>query len=236
MFPWLAFGHLTPFLELSKQITQKGHKISFISTSKNIDRLPKLPPHLASSITFVKLPLPYVDNLPKNAEATSDLTPHDVCYLKKSYDCLREPLSEFLESSLPDFILFDFVSYWVPDIARKLQILSVYFSIFLASTLCYLSSGNSRDHHKHVEDYIVAPNWVPFPSKVAHRLFEVLRVFNGTKITVDEFTIPEYNKRFQDSMNNCDLIAVRTCQVFEPEWLKLAEHLPNFPLTKICNF
>jgi hypothetical protein len=30
MFPWLAFGHIIPFLELGKHIARKGHRISFI--------------------------------------------------------------------------------------------------------------------------------------------------------------------------------------------------------------
>lgn len=34
VFPWVAFGHMIPFLELSKLIVGKGHKISSISTPK----------------------------------------------------------------------------------------------------------------------------------------------------------------------------------------------------------
>ena len=56
MFPWLAFGHMIPYLELAKLMAQKGHHISFLSTPQNIDRLPKLPPNLASLIDLVKLP------------------------------------------------------------------------------------------------------------------------------------------------------------------------------------
>ncbi|CAN1180156.1 UDP-glycosyltransferase 91A1 [Linum perenne] len=47
VFPWLAFGHMIPFLELSKRIAQKGHTISFISTPRNINSLPQIPPHLS---------------------------------------------------------------------------------------------------------------------------------------------------------------------------------------------
>ncbi|CAN1807862.1 UDP-glycosyltransferase 91A1 [Linum perenne] len=72
MFPWLAFRHTLPFLELAKVIARRGHNISFISTPRNIDRLPNLPPILSSLITFVKLPLSQVENLPLNAEVTSD--------------------------------------------------------------------------------------------------------------------------------------------------------------------
>ncbi|KAK7852721.1 putative udp-rhamnose:rhamnosyltransferase 1 [Quercus suber] len=63
---------MIPYLELAKLITRKGHHISFISTPRNIDRLPKHPPNLAPLIDLVKLSLPHVD-LPNNAEATNNV-------------------------------------------------------------------------------------------------------------------------------------------------------------------
>ncbi|KAM7523828.1 hypothetical protein LguiA_013730 [Lonicera macranthoides] len=62
-----------PCTELSKLIAQKGHKISFISTPNNINRLPKIPLNLKPNIDFIKIPLPKVENLQKNAKSTSDL-------------------------------------------------------------------------------------------------------------------------------------------------------------------
>jgi len=76
VFPWLAFGHISPFFELSKLIAQKGHKISFISTPRNIKRLPKLPPNLQPLVNLVELSLPHIDQLPENAEATMDIPTH----------------------------------------------------------------------------------------------------------------------------------------------------------------
>jgi UDP:flavonoid glycosyltransferase YjiC (YdhE family) len=84
MFPSLAFGHMIPFLELAKLIASKGHRISFVSTPRKIDRLPKLPPSLASFINFIKFPLPHVDNLPENPEATIDVPLNVVPFLKKA--------------------------------------------------------------------------------------------------------------------------------------------------------
>ncbi|KAF2285303.1 hypothetical protein GH714_042345 [Hevea brasiliensis] len=86
MFPWLAFGHMIPYLELAKLIAIKGHQVSFTSTPRNIDSPPKLHPNLVPLITFVKLPLPWVDGLPAKAEATSDVPYDTVQYLKKAYD------------------------------------------------------------------------------------------------------------------------------------------------------
>ncbi|KAL2527977.1 UDP-glycosyltransferase 91A1 [Forsythia ovata] len=97
MFPWLAFGHLLSYFELSKFIAEKGHKISFVSTPRNIDRLPKIPPHLVSSITLVKLSFPKVEQLPESAEATMDIKNEDMPYLKKAFDGLQNELTRFLE-------------------------------------------------------------------------------------------------------------------------------------------
>ncbi|KAL6959510.1 hypothetical protein U1Q18_039663 [Sarracenia purpurea var. burkii] len=112
MFPWLAFGHMITFLQLSKLIAKKGHRITFISTPRNIDRLLKLSPHLSALVTFVKLPLPTIDNLPENAEATIDLPYNKVKYLKKAYDQLQQPIAQLLEDATPDWVVFDIINYW----------------------------------------------------------------------------------------------------------------------------
>ncbi|KAK4849657.1 hypothetical protein QYF36_027065 [Acer negundo] len=75
MLPWSAFGHLMPFFQLSIALAKSGFKVSFVSTPKNIQRLPKPPPDLSTLINFVELQLPTLDNqlLPDGAEATVDI-------------------------------------------------------------------------------------------------------------------------------------------------------------------
>ncbi|KAJ0092430.1 hypothetical protein Patl1_27080 [Pistacia atlantica] len=163
MFPWLAFGHMIPWLQLAKLIAQKGHEIIFISTPRNIDRLPKLSPNLASFIHFVKLPLPQVENLPEYAEATMDLHHDDVWYLKQAYDRLQEPMKHLLQSLSPDWIFYDFTAYWLPTIARQLGIPHGFFSIFNAAVLGYFGPPsaliNRADHDLNTpEDYTRQPN------------------------------------------------------------------------------
>nr|GMD36008.1 UDP-glycosyltransferase 91A1-like [Ipomoea batatas] len=138
----LAFSHMIPFLELTKFIAQKGHKVSFVSTPRNIDRLPKLPPTQASLINFVKLPLPPMPNLPENAEATIDLPYDDVKYLKKAHNGLREAMAMFLQESRSDRVLFDFDAYWVPEVASEFGV-STAFSVS-ASLLSWASLGLDR--------------------------------------------------------------------------------------------
>lgn len=94
VFPWLALGHIIPYLQLSKLIARKGHTVSFISTARNISRLPNISSDL--SVNFVSLPLSHtVDHLPENAEATTDVPETHIAYLKKAFDGLSEAFSEF---------------------------------------------------------------------------------------------------------------------------------------------
>ncbi|KAK7260582.1 hypothetical protein RIF29_26744 [Crotalaria pallida] len=185
MFPWLAFGHMIPYLELAKLIAQKGHHISFVSTPRNIQRLPKLPPNIASLIKYVSLPLPKVPNLPENAEATIDIPYEVVQRLKEAYDALQEPFTHFLQSSNADCVFHDFVPFWASPIASKLGIRSVFFSIFTTPTLGFLGSPKllmgGDPMRKELENFTVPPPWLLFPSTVAFRYFEIMRISDSVR-------------------------------------------------------
>ncbi|EEE66753.1 hypothetical protein OsJ_23461 [Oryza sativa Japonica Group] len=63
VFPWLAFGHMIPFLELSKRLARRGHAITFVSTPRNAGRLGAIPPAMSAHLRVVSLDLPAVDGL-----------------------------------------------------------------------------------------------------------------------------------------------------------------------------
>ncbi|EXB59429.1 UDP-glycosyltransferase 91C1 [Morus notabilis] len=171
IFPWLAYGHVKPFFELSKFLAQKGHKISFISTPKNLQRLPKHP-----LIDFVSFPLPHVDGLPQGTESTTELPIHKVPFLKKAYDKLVPSLTQFLKEPTDiKWIVHDFLCHWVPRAATQLGINSVYFAISAATSLAFFGPpsellGGSRQRP---ENFTVVPEWVGFESDVAYKLFEI---------------------------------------------------------------
>ncbi|KAF2285274.1 hypothetical protein GH714_042316 [Hevea brasiliensis] len=230
MFPWLAFGHMIPYLELAKLIAQKDHKVSFISTPRNIDHLPRLHPNLVPLITFVRLPLPWVDGLPENAEATSDVPYDTVQYLKKAYDGLKELITRFLETSDPDWLLYDFVPCWLPEIATRLGISNAFFSIFLGSTLSFAKPHSAIDDRKKPEDFTVPPKWVSFPTKVTFRLYEILRVFDF--VTGNTSDVSDMD-RLQEVIRSCEMVVVRSCMEFEPEWLQLLEDIHGKPFIPV---
>ncbi|KAG5534321.1 hypothetical protein RHGRI_022449 [Rhododendron griersonianum] len=235
MFPWLAFGHMIPFLELSKLIAQKGHKISFLSTPKNIDRLPKTPHTLSPLINFVKLPLPRIENLPENAEATVDLPYEQVKYLKIAYDRLQTPITQFLKSSNPDWVFLDFAPYWLPQIASHLNISTAYFNILNAAFLGFLGPvpvlKGEEDYRTKPEDFVISPKWVPFESTVAFRLFEILRIFRDG-VSGDDENVPD-TYRIGATIEGCDVVAVKSCSEFEPEWFELLVELHRKPVLAV---
>jgi hypothetical protein len=120
VFPWLAFGHMLPFLELSKRLAARGHAVAFVSTPRNLARLPPVPPHLSPRLQFVPLPLPRVDGLPEGAECTADVPPGKDDLLKKAFDGLAVPFAAFLAAGRrPDWIIHDFCHHWLPPIADE---------------------------------------------------------------------------------------------------------------------
>lgn len=96
MIPWLAMGHLIP-LELSKCLAKKGITVFYITTPKNIARLPRIPANLSSSINLISIHLPHLDGVPDDAESSMDVVSTMQPLLKSKFDLLEDPISVLLE-------------------------------------------------------------------------------------------------------------------------------------------
>ncbi|CAH9106222.1 unnamed protein product [Cuscuta europaea] len=220
VFPWLAFGHMTPFLELSKSIAAKGHKISFISTPRNIDRLPLPPPDLASSITMVKIPLPRVDGLSSaNAEATMDIQQEEMPYLKEAMDGMEIEVTRFLERTSPDWIIFDVAQYWLPPVAARLGIsrcffitTSPWFTAFFSDEFMMSMSSPPK-----IEDFLARPKSITFETKARFRRYEAKWILSSppnvsAKTDMDRLIAVK---------TGSDLLISRHNNNFEPKWLNV---------------
>jgi hypothetical protein len=142
VFPWLAFGHMIPFLELSKRLARRGHAVTFVSTPRNAARLGAVPPELSARLRVVALGLPDVEGLPDGAESTADVPPEKVGLLKKAFDGLTAPFADLVAalacanaaggsgdavsgvgfSRKPDFIVLDFAQNWIWPIAEEHEV------------------------------------------------------------------------------------------------------------------
>lgn len=130
LFPWLAFGHMVPFLELAERLAARGHRVSFVSTPRNISRLPPV-----VDVHLVALPLPHVDGLPEGAEATTDLPPGKAQLLQEAADGLAGPFGAFLDDGKkPDWLIVDTFHYLAAAAAARRGVPSVMFPIFSSAS------------------------------------------------------------------------------------------------------
>ncbi|OVA09365.1 UDP-glucuronosyl/UDP-glucosyltransferase [Macleaya cordata] len=154
MFPWLAMGHLTPYLHLSNKLSERGHKISFFAPTKTISKLEylNLHPHL---ISFVPLVVPYVDGLPLGVETMSDIPPSTAHFFPVAFHRLQNQVEYLLHHLKPDFVFYDFAG-WIPALTRPLGIKSIHHFIvsaaswdnwlggFKAGSVLYCAFGSER--------------------------------------------------------------------------------------------
>ena len=189
MLPWSAFGHLIPFFQLSIALARSGINVSFVSTPRNIQRLPKLPPSLATFIKFVEFPLPTLDNndiLPEGAEASVDVPVDKLEYLKLAYDRLQYPINQFVAEQLPDWIIADYSAHWAVEIAQNYNVGFIYFAVFSAATVVFFGKppnyffvGDQKKAWPSPESLTSPPEWLSFPSSVAFRGYEAVWAHAG---------------------------------------------------------
>ncbi|KAJ0969623.1 hypothetical protein J5N97_022500 [Dioscorea zingiberensis] len=232
MLPWLAMGHLLPFFELSKRLALHGHHISFISTPRNLQRLPTLPPHLSPLISFIPLPLPFIEHLPPTAEATVDLPSDDLRpLLRKAFDSFHLSLPSLLRPTPPHWLLFDYAAHWAPSLAADLGIPSAFIGLHNSAALSFFgppSALHGDASRSSPDDFTIVPNWIPFPSTISYRPFEARELFNPGVLPDDSGVSESY--RYFRSISDCRFVAVRSCNEFESEWLDLLPNLYNKPV------
>ncbi|XP_030967584.1 putative UDP-rhamnose:rhamnosyltransferase 1 [Quercus lobata] len=241
MLPGSTFGHLIPFFQLSVALAKAGIHVSFVSTPRNIQRLPKLPPNLATLINMVEFPLPSLGNdlLPEGAEATIDVPVEKADYIKAAYDRLQYPISQFIAEQLPDWIIIDFSGHWAVEIAQNYNIGLVYFSVFSAATAIFF--GHPPDyyfvgeHQKKAwpspESMTKPPKWVSFPSSVAYRGYEAIGLHAG--VYAENASGISDAARFTAVLRACKALAIRSCREFEGEYLSLHEKLMGKPVIPV---
>ncbi|KAG5538327.1 hypothetical protein RHGRI_019051 [Rhododendron griersonianum] len=165
LLPAPAFGHLIPFHQLAVALANAGVYVSYISTPKNIQRLPKHSKNV--SINFVSLPLPVLDSNPltQGAEATVDVPADQIQYITKAFDLLRKPLEKFVLEHSPDWLVVDFVSPWATDVGKDCDVPVLGFFPFSAATMLffgppeYLTGDGQKRDRSSLESLTSPPKW-----------------------------------------------------------------------------
>ncbi|CAN4089687.1 unnamed protein product [Withania somnifera] len=157
LFPFMAQGHIIPFLALASKITQKGYQITFINTPLNIKKL-KTSTENNSSIHFLEIPFDSTQyGLPQDAEVT-DFLPYNFALKLLEVSPSLEPHFKKILSQLVDLkigffkkpplcVISDFFFGWSAKVTHEFGILHTIFCGAAGFGLaCYYSMWLNLPH------------------------------------------------------------------------------------------
>ncbi|XP_042516009.1 cyanidin 3-O-galactoside 2''-O-xylosyltransferase FGGT1-like [Macadamia integrifolia] len=223
MYPWFAFGHLGPFIQLSNKLAERGHKISFFLPTTALPKLQSFNLH-PNLIQFFPLKVPHVEGLPPGAETTADVPFNLQPLIMTAMDLTEPELKSTLHDLKPDMIFFDF-TYWVPSMASQLDIKSVLYCCTSAATIAYLlapaSSKQDDGGELSSEDLMHPPPDFPPSSSMKLHLHEA-RVLSF--ITYREYGCGvSFSERITLGLRGCDAISFRTSRETEGMYCEYIE-------------
>ncbi|KZV54936.1 flavanone 7-O-glucoside 2''-O-beta-L-rhamnosyltransferase-like [Dorcoceras hygrometricum] len=128
MFPWLAYGHISPFLQLARTLARRNFMFYIASSEINLASMRgKISEKESDSIKLVDLHIPASPELPSHYHTTNGLPPHLMPALKEAMDLCRPRISALLKTLMPDLVLYDFLHPSVPEEAAAHDIPAVLF-------------------------------------------------------------------------------------------------------------
>ncbi|KAK9282956.1 hypothetical protein L1049_011181 [Liquidambar formosana] len=174
MFPWLAHGHISPFLELAKKLSNRNFHIYLCSTPINLTSIkPKISQKYSLSIQLVELHLPSLPDLPPHYHTTKGLPPHLMSTLKMAFHMSVPNFSNTLKTLNPNLLIYDILQPWAPVVASSYNIPAIQF---LSTGAAFTSFADHLFKNTSVE--------FPFPSIYLH-----------------EYEKEKFNRLFESSSN-----------------------------------
>ncbi|KAF8008996.1 hypothetical protein BT93_J0092 [Corymbia citriodora subsp. variegata] len=139
MLPWLAHGHISPYLELAKKLSTRNFYIYVCSTPVNLSSIkPKISEKYSSSIELVELHLPSLPDLPPHYHTTKGLPPYLMNTLKVAFDMASPGFSDIVKSLGPDLLIHEFLQPWAAEVAKSHGLPSVVLFNVGAGTLSFM--------------------------------------------------------------------------------------------------
>ncbi|XP_059307680.1 UDP-glucosyltransferase 29-like [Lycium ferocissimum] len=203
MLPWLAHGHISPFLELAKKLTNRNFHIYMCSTPINLMSIKKsVTNKYSQSIELVELHLPSLPNLPPHYHTTNGLPPHLMNTLKTAFEMAAPNFSKLLQTLKPDLVIYDFNQPWAAESASSMNIPAVQFLTFSAAVVALaLHMFDKRGEN------------FPFP-EIYLREYEMLQMKKTMEESQDE------KSPFDEALGQSrDIILVKTCRDFEGKYM-----------------
>ena len=235
MYPWFAFGHITPFLHLSNKLAQKGHKISFFiptKTQPKIEHFNCFP----DRITFVPITVPHVDGLPPGAETTHDVHRSLFRLIMTAMDRTEPNIELLLHHLKPNFVFFDIFQYWMPKLACRLGIKSLVYSTTSPTTQALVvSPAREKQLNSIVElgrqisaaDITQPPSGFPDSSIKLH-LHEARSMLKSWNLKSGRGIL--LRDRLVTGFSECDALGFKACREMEGPFIDYLEMQYRKPL------
>ncbi|KAM3360211.1 beta-D-glucosyl crocetin beta-1,6-glucosyltransferase [Capsicum galapagoense] len=139
MFPWLAYGHISPFLELAKKLADRGFTIRVCSTvisHETINR--EIPEKYRGSIKIVELRLAKFPELPPHCCTTNDVPPDIDSIVLKTLKLSKPNFTKILKNLKPDLLIYDLLLEWAEGLANEQKIPAIKLITMGAAVFSYL--------------------------------------------------------------------------------------------------
>ncbi|TMW86270.1 hypothetical protein EJD97_021647 [Solanum chilense] len=139
MFPWLAYGHISPFLNVAKKLADRGFLIYLCSTPINLkSTIEKIPEKYADLIHLIELHLPELPELPPHYHTTNGLPLHLNHTLHKALEMSKPNFAKILQNLKPDLVIYDMLQQWAEHVVSEQNIPAVKLITFGAAVFSYL--------------------------------------------------------------------------------------------------
>lgn len=146
MLPWLAHGHISPFIELAKRLVERKFVVYFCSTPVNLEAIkPNLPQTYSASIHLLEIHLDSTPELPPHHHTTKGLPPHLMPKLEDAFKMASPNLESVLKTLNPDLLVADILLPWILPLSASLNIPMIFFSIFGATAISFMCNRTASD-------------------------------------------------------------------------------------------
>nr|GMD44666.1 beta-D-glucosyl crocetin beta-1,6-glucosyltransferase-like [Ipomoea batatas] len=141
MLPFLAIGHISPFLELAKNLSDNGFSIHLCSTPINLNFIKtKIPTKYSSSIRLLPLHLPDSPHLPPHYHTTNALPPHLTSAFDAALSAAQSAFSDVMKNLAPDLFVYDvLMPPWAAGVAAAQNVPAVQFFTSSSAMCAYLA-------------------------------------------------------------------------------------------------
>ncbi|KAL9146296.1 hypothetical protein ABFS82_13G101700 [Erythranthe guttata] len=217
MYPWFAMGHITPYLLTANKLAERGHKITLVIPPKAQSKLGQLNLH-PDLVHLRPISIPKVEGLPAHIETSNDATVLEQQLLRHALDLTAPTVKSLLCDVKPDLVISDF-AYWLPGLARRMQIKSVHFSAVSPAAMGFMFTGGTSP----TEDDLHFPLSIKLYKHTARDLewFKTAKEM-GSGITMEQ--------RLTTAISESDAVCFKTCSEIEGAYVRFLENKLKKPI------